>query len=41
VRALRKAGHSEDQILEMTFAAALGAGLRAGLRALEGGTNAP
>lgn len=40
VRALREAGHSEDQILEMTFAAALGAGLRrlrAGLAALEDG----
>ena len=43
VRALREAGHSEDQILEMTFAAALGAGLRrlrAGLAALEDGADA-
>ncbi len=43
IEALRKAGYSEDAILEMTLSAALGAGmirLECGLAALKGETDA-
>lgn len=44
VRALKEQGYSEDAIFEVTLSAALGAGmerLERGLRALEGGSDAP